>query len=88
MPLRDDGKPSRVVRLVVGNAAGSRCPASSSCASVMARDSWVTHQDDGAIRAIAGPDMTVLHTPVELRGDNLKSVGKFLVSEERRYLSS
>jgi hypothetical protein len=41
----------------------------------------VTHLDDGAMRAIAGPDMTVLRTPVHLRGDNFKSVARFVVSE-------
>ena len=29
---------------------------------------WVTRLEDGALRAIAGPDMVVLRTPVHLRG--------------------
>ena len=42
---------------------------------------WVTRLDDGTLRAIAGPDMTVLRTPIELRGEDLKTVGDFMVSE-------
>ncbi len=42
---------------------------------------WVTRLDDGTIRAIAGPDMVVLRTPVELRGENLKTVSDFTVAE-------
>ncbi len=40
---------------------------------------WVRRVEDGALRAIAGPDMTVLRTPVELRGENLKTVSEFTV---------
>lgn len=41
---------------------------------------WVTRQPDGAIRAIAGPDMAVLRTPVKLHGENLRTVGEFAVT--------
>ena len=34
----------------------------------------------GDLVAIAGPDMVVLRTPVELRGEGLKTVGDFVVS--------
>ncbi|GJG87033.1 glucoamylase [Gemmatimonadetes bacterium T265] len=34
-----------------------------------------------ALRAIAGPDMIVLRTPVELRGENLTTIGEFEVGE-------
>ena len=40
---------------------------------------WVTRLEDGTHRAIAGPDMTVLRTPVHLRGENLTTVGEFVV---------
>src|SRR5262249_62300942 len=40
---------------------------------------WVTRLDDGGLRAIAGPDMLVLHTPVALRGEKLKTVGEFRI---------
>src|SRR5690349_23189892 len=38
---------------------------------------WVSRLEDGALRAIVGPDMTVLRTPVALRGEDLKTVGEF-----------
>jgi len=34
---------------------------------------------DGTFRAIAGPDMVVMHTPVALHGENLTTVGTFHV---------
>ncbi|HZP79347.1 MAG TPA: glycoside hydrolase family 15 protein [Pseudolabrys sp.] len=42
---------------------------------------WVMRLPDGALRAIAGPDMLFLRTPVELRGENMKTVGEFSVSD-------
>jgi GH15 family glucan-1,4-alpha-glucosidase len=42
---------------------------------------WVHRQDDGTLRAIAGPDQVVLRTPVALRGENLKTVAEFSVAE-------
>jgi GH15 family glucan-1,4-alpha-glucosidase len=41
---------------------------------------WVSRLPDGTWRAIAGPDMVVLHTPVKLRGKNLTTVADFEVS--------
>jgi GH15 family glucan-1,4-alpha-glucosidase len=40
---------------------------------------WVTRIDDNTLRAVAGPDMTVLHSSVKLHGENLKTVGDFAV---------
>jgi GH15 family glucan-1,4-alpha-glucosidase len=40
---------------------------------------WVTRLPDGTLRAIAGPDMVTLHTPVALRGQDLTTVGEFEV---------
>jgi GH15 family glucan-1,4-alpha-glucosidase len=42
---------------------------------------WVKRTDDGALLAICGPDMTVLRTPVETRGEDLTTVADFEVSE-------
>jgi GH15 family glucan-1,4-alpha-glucosidase len=42
---------------------------------------WMTRMEDGTYRAIAGPDMVVLRTPVHLRGENLTTVGTFSVAE-------
>jgi GH15 family glucan-1,4-alpha-glucosidase len=40
---------------------------------------WVSHLPDGTWRAIAGPDLVVLHTPVPLSGKDLTTVGEFEV---------
>jgi GH15 family glucan-1,4-alpha-glucosidase len=40
---------------------------------------WVSRMDDGALRAIAGPDMVVLRTPVDTRGETLTTVADFSV---------
>jgi GH15 family glucan-1,4-alpha-glucosidase len=40
---------------------------------------WVNRLDDGTINAIAGPERLVLRTPVELFGEDLKTVGEFTV---------
>ena len=42
---------------------------------------WVSRLDDGSLRAIAGPDMLVVHSDIELRGENLTTVGDFTVDE-------
>jgi GH15 family glucan-1,4-alpha-glucosidase len=41
---------------------------------------WVTRMDDGALRAIAGPDLVTLHTPAPIRGEDLKTVADFDVA--------
>jgi GH15 family glucan-1,4-alpha-glucosidase len=41
---------------------------------------WVTRLDDGTLCAVAGPDMTVLRTPVMLRGVDFKTIGQFTVA--------
>ena len=41
---------------------------------------WVSRVESGAFRAIAGPDMVVLYTPVHLRGRDMTTVGEFTVS--------
>jgi hypothetical protein len=40
---------------------------------------WVHPQKDGTLRAIAGPGQVVLRTPVDVRGEDLKSVSEFAV---------
>jgi GH15 family glucan-1,4-alpha-glucosidase len=42
---------------------------------------WVSRLDDGALRAIAGPDMTLLRTPAPLHGEGLTTRGEFVVGE-------
>ena len=40
---------------------------------------WVSRLDDGALNAIAGPERILLRTPVELAGEDLRTVGEFAV---------
>src|SRR5271170_8068767 len=40
---------------------------------------WVTRLEDGTLRAIAGPDMAVLRTPVGVTGKDMTSVGEFTI---------
>ena len=41
---------------------------------------WVTRRDDGRRAITAGPDRLLFETSVPLRGENLKTVGKFEIS--------
>ena len=41
---------------------------------------WVSRLDDGGLKAVSGPDMIVLHSPVPLHGEGLRSVAEFTVS--------
>jgi GH15 family glucan-1,4-alpha-glucosidase len=79
MPFRGDH--SEIVRLVIGTRGhlamhtelivrfgyGAAVP-------------WVTKLEDGTLRAIAGPDMVVLRTPVHLQGKDLTTVGEFTIA--------
>ncbi len=40
---------------------------------------WVKRMEDGTLQAICGPDMVVLRTPVEMRGENMTTVSEFVV---------
>jgi GH15 family glucan-1,4-alpha-glucosidase len=44
---------------------------------------WVTHIRKG-VRAVAGPNLAVLHSSVPLRGENLKTVAEFTVARGER----
>src|SRR5689334_3925269 len=43
---------------------------------------WVTRLDEQTHDAIAGPERLVLRTPVALRGEDLRTVGDFVVAAE------
>lgn len=45
---------------------------------------WVTRSRSKTLRAVAGPDMLVLTTPVETRGENLSTVAEFEVAAGER----
>ena len=42
---------------------------------------WVSRLDDQRIAAVAGPERIVLDTPIDLRGEDLKTVGDFVVED-------
>ena len=42
---------------------------------------WVMRMDDGGLRAVSGPNLTLLSTPVQLSGVDLKTVAEFTVEE-------
>ena len=79
MPLR--GRASHLVRLVVGKHG--TVPMSTELVirfDYGASVPWVKRTDRGDLLAISGPDMLVLRTPVELRGERLTTVGDFAVT--------
>jgi GH15 family glucan-1,4-alpha-glucosidase len=69
---------SDIVRLVVGERG--RVPM---CMELILRFGygahvpWVTRFEDQTLRAIAGPDMVILYTPIAFRGENMTTVGEF-----------
>ncbi len=83
MPLRD-GTP-HVVRIVVGERGQLTM-----CMELVLRFGygcivpWVTRLPDQTLRAIAGPDMILLRTPIALRGENMTTVGEFTVAAGER----
>jgi len=42
---------------------------------------WVSRQDDGRLHFTAGPDRLTLATPLELRGEGLRTVGDFEIAQ-------
>ena len=80
MPPR--GNASDVVRLVRGVAGRVRLRMQLVIRFGFGSDvPWVKRTDDGALLAICGPDMTVLRTPVETRGEDMTTVADFEVGE-------
>ncbi|HEY0136516.1 MAG TPA: glycoside hydrolase family 15 protein [Nannocystis sp.] len=45
---------------------------------------WIRRRRDGSLLAIAGPDNLLLHTPVPLRGENLRTCATFTVHAGER----
>ena len=76
MPLRNDT--SDIVRLVVGESGrvtmGMELVIRFGYGCIVP---WVSRLPDRTIRAIAGPDMLLLRTPIETHGENFKTVGEF-----------
>ncbi len=84
MPLRNGH--SELVRIVIGRRGTVRM----NMELVLRFDygsatPWVSRlPDDSGIRAIAGPDLAVLRTPVDLVGENMRTTACFEVSEGER----
>ena len=77
-----EGGDSDIVRLVVG--LRGRVPMAMRLVlrfDYGASVPWVSRLKDGRLRAIAGPDMAVLETPVQTHGENLSTVAEFEVRE-------
>jgi GH15 family glucan-1,4-alpha-glucosidase len=79
MPLRDGV--SNIVRTVVGNRGRVRMMTE----MVLRFDygstiPWMTRLDDKTLRAIAGPNMILIRSDVELHGKGLTTIGEFDVS--------
>src|ERR1700749_3023712 len=73
MPFRDDY--SEIVRLVVGTRGTVKMRTELVLRfGYGAVVPWVTRMENGALRAIAGPDMVVLRSPVHFVGQNLTTV--------------
>jgi GH15 family glucan-1,4-alpha-glucosidase len=79
MPPR--GAASDVVRLVRGESGRVKLRMQLVIRFGFGRDiPWVKKTEDGELLAICGPDMTVLRTPVETRGEDMTTVADFVVS--------
>ena len=80
MPPRGAGA-SHLVRLVIGKSGSVKMRTELVIRfGYGAYVPWVMRLDSGDLRAIAGPDMLVLRSPVALRGEGLTTVGEFTVS--------
>ncbi len=60
----DSGKVTMAMELVIRFGTGANIP-------------WVQRLEDNTVLAIAGPDMAVLRTPVDVRGENMTTVAEF-----------
>ncbi len=82
MPLRADN--STIVRLVIGKrgklAMRTELILRFGYGGIVP---WVTRVESGALRAIAGPDMVLLHTPVHVSGKDMTTVGEFTIGSRR-----
>lgn len=84
MPPR--GEASDIVRLVRGDAGSVEMRMElllrfGSGANIP----WMQRLDDGTLQAIAGPDMVVLRSNVEMRGEGMTTVSDFKVHEGETY---
>ena len=79
MPPRDEA--SDIIRLVIGESGRVAMRMELVLRFDYGRTvPWVSRLRDGTLRAIAGPDMVALRTPIENHGENLSTVAEFEVS--------
>jgi GH15 family glucan-1,4-alpha-glucosidase len=64
----DEGEIAMCMELVLRFGYGATTP-------------WVTRLKDAAVRAVAGPDMVVLRSPANIRGENFKTVAQFALTK-------
>jgi len=64
----DEGEVALCMELVLRFGYGATTP-------------WVTRLKDAAVRAVAGPDMVVLRSPANIRGENFKTVAQFTLTK-------
>ena len=80
MPPR--GKASDIVRLVRGVSGKVKMRMELVIRFGFGADiPWVKRTEEGELLAICGPDMTVLRTPVKMRGEDMTTVAEFEVGE-------
>src|SRR5580658_11005105 len=78
MPM--PGKHSSIVRYVIGTRG--RVPMHTELILRFGHGAivpWVSRPESGALRAIAGPHMVALNTPVHLEGKDMTTVGEFVI---------
>jgi GH15 family glucan-1,4-alpha-glucosidase len=74
------GKASDVMRIVVGVEGRVRMRSELVVRFDYGRTvPWVSRLENGALRAIAGPNMLVLSTPAPLQGENMRTIAEFTV---------
>lgn len=75
------GKASDVIRIVVGVEGRVKMQSELLIRFDYGRTvPWVGRLENGVLRAIAGPNMLLLGTPVFLRGEDMKTIGEFTVA--------
>jgi len=80
MPPREPDGSSHLIRIVVGERGSVEFRSELVLRfGYGANVPWVTRLPDGTRRAIAGPDMVILRTPVGIRGENLTTVADFTI---------
>ncbi len=78
MPPRTDG--SHLVRFVVGERGKLAMHAELVLRfNYGATVPWVTRVDETTVRGIAGPDTVIVRSDVHLHGENMKTVGDFVI---------